>query len=336
MRPFASAITFTLAVAASCAAQIHDDAQHDPANPPASVETPAVAGGPPQTERRGPPDFFELTLRTAYLFDAGVSDRGSVSVSSVAARFGVRYPVSRELVLGLSIGTGALLYDFDGPSKLVPGDQSPWDSIRVSSVGASAFWRREDWTALGALNISSAGEDGADFDDTLTWGGSLIVTYAVSPTLSIGAGVTGQTKLDDNPFVLPFPTLDWVLPGDPQQRWRLQVGGQRLGPSRAAAAGITFAPSDDLSFAAGVTAVGLGGEFRLDDDGPAPGGVGRDSSFPALVAIEWNPRAGVEVNAYGGVAIGQELELLDSEGVRLSRRNVRPAPLVGLTVNLSF
>lgn len=328
---FTRAALVVSAGAGACWAQPGAPAQDAPAAQPA--DEPAQ---PPEGSGRPPFDLFELTLRSAHIFDASVSDQGDVSVSSLAVRFSAQYPVTRELVLGVSAGTGTLFYDFDGPSKLVPGDQSPWDNIRVSSVGTNALWRRGRWVAFGGLNLSSAGEDGADFNDTLTVGGSGAASYAVSPKLRIGAGITAQTRLDDNPFVLPFPTLDWVLPGDPQERWRLQIGAQRLGPSRAASGGITFTPSEKFSIAAGVTAVGLGGEFRLDDDGPAPGGVGRDSSFPALLSVDWTPSPPVTVNVFGGVTFGTELELLDSGGARIGRRNVRSAPVIGLNVNFTF
>src|SRR5690606_15551842 len=141
-----------------------------------------------------------------------------------------------------------------GDSGLVPGStEAPWDTSYTYSVGASAIYRASrQLTAFGALNGSSNGEEGASFDDTLTGGLSGGVSWSFSEDLTLGVGATVQTRLEASLLFIPFPTVDWILPGDPQRRWRLQVGRVEGGPPTAAGAAISFAPSGEVSLFAGM------------------------------------------------------------------------------------
>jgi hypothetical protein len=246
-------------------------------------------------------------------------------------------PLSKQAGLSLSAGAGIRHYDFSGPSGLIPGDESPWETIHVASLGAGfSYALDEQWRLFSGLNLSSAGERATGFDETLTTGATIGAACALSDTLTIGAGVTVQTRLDDSLFVLPFPTLEWTLPGDPQQRWKLVVGGSRTGSARTAGAAITFDATEQLTLSGGLAGFGLGGDFRLDDDGPAPGGVGRDRSFPLVLGLDWHPNRRVRLNAFAGAALFGELEILDSNGARLARRRVDPAPVAGFGLSVSF
>jgi hypothetical protein len=290
----------------------------------------------------GPPGsrvLVTLEADAAHQFRAGIdsTDGGEVSSSLVGSRLSVRVPVNRRTGLSLSAGAGLLHYEFSGPSGIIPGDEAPWENIVVGSVGAGishAFDER--WRLFAGANLSSAGERATYFDETLTVGGTLGVAYAVSDKLTVGGGLTVQTRLDDSVFVLPFPTVEWVLPGDPQERWRLVVGGSRIGPSRAAGAAITFDATEQVTLVAGWAGFGLGGDFRLDDTGPAPGGVGRDRAFPIVVGVDWRPTRQVRLSAFAGAALFGELEILDSNGNRLAKRRVDPSPTIGVGLSVSF
>jgi hypothetical protein len=309
--------------------------QEGPVEPEPAEQPPAAAEAPAP-----PPDMgfsWTLDLEGVHSFDAKFEDAdGGFDRTRLASRLAVLGPVSSQLLLGASFGVGASIYQFDGQTGLLPGEEEPWETVQTYSIGANAIILLDrQWRMFVSANLSSSGEGGATFEDTLTVGGTVAARYAVSETLILGAGVTVQTRLEDSLFVLPFPTVDWTLPFD-EAKWRLVVGEARIGPSRAAGFSLRYTPVEELEFAAGVGAFGLGGDFRLDEDGPVPGGVGRDTSVPALIGAEWRPNRTISINALVGVALMGELELTDSNGTRIGREDVDPAVVFGAGVSFSF
>jgi len=314
--------------AAPCAAQ----PENQPHPPPDPAEPPVPAPPAPQI-----PPPSSLPLPAAHDFEANIDGGGKISSSAAAVRFGYRQPLSEQLFLGVSVGAGARHCDFRGDSGLVPGStEAPWDTAYSYSVGVSAIYRAsQQVTLFSALNGSSSGEEGADFDDTLTGGVSGGITYSFSRDLTLGLAATVQTRLEDSLLFIPFPTINWTLPGDPRRRWRLRAGHVEGGPPTAAGAAISFEPSEQVSLFAGVGVGGLAGDFRLDDDGPAPGGVARGRVFPLIAGIDWTPGA-LRLSAYAGIMTFGEIELLDANGDRLGRRGVDPAPTVGAILTWRF
>jgi hypothetical protein len=333
---------------APCAVQSALQPERDPpaeADPPpgAAATTPPDAPAPPQPPPDPAvalPDIFSLSVRGGHNFEADIEGAGSVRSSAAGVGFGVRQPLNEQLSLGVSVGAGARHYDFRGDSGLFPEpgvQESPWETAHTWSVGASAMYRANRRLLLfGALNGSSSGEAGADFRNTLTGGVSLGFAYSFSKELTLGLTATAQTRLEDDLFVLPLPTVNWTLPGDPQGRWRLQIGRVQGGPPTAAGAAIVYAPSPAVSVFGGIGASGLGGDFRLDDDGPVPGGVGRDQSFPLILGLDWRPSPALHISAFGGVSMLGEIELLDAAGRTIGKRDVDPAPTIGLAVTWQF
>ncbi len=314
------------------------------------VGEPPVADPPPEAtaavpaEPQPPPDpaaatglGVSFTATAVHNFDADIDGADSVRSSAARLRVGVRRPVSKRLSLGLSASAGLRHYDFRGDSGLTAGGAAPWDTAQTWGLGANALYRADEQLLLFAgLNGSSRGEPGAEFDQTLTGGISLGFAWTFSKELTLGLGMIAQTRLEDDLFVLPFPTVRWTLPGDPQGRWRVQMGAVEGGPPAVAGAALFYTPSPAFSAFGGIGAAGIGGDFRLDDDGPAPGGVAREQSFPLILGVDWRPATTVQVSAFAGVSLVGEIELLDSEGRTLGKRDVDPAPTAGLAVTWRF
>jgi hypothetical protein len=308
----------------------------DSSNQPDEPTPRLVTGRPPGSPHPGLNVRFDAD--SSYLFEADLEgSSGSFDRARAGGRVTLLTPLSESLLVSVSLGGGGSIYNFRGPTGLIPGSDDPWETIETYSAGANILYKiNEQWTLFGGLNGASSGEDGAAFDKTLTIGGSLGASYAVSEELSIGLGVTAQTRLEDDPFILPLPLFDWTLPYDPQHRWRIAAGGARIGPARAAGIAAYFSPTKELTLSAGIGAFGLGGDFRLSQTGPVPGGVGRDSSFPVLAGIDWHPRPWISLAGFGGVGLFGELEVVDSNGDTLGSRDVAPAPVIGASLTLSF
>jgi hypothetical protein len=256
--------------------------------------------------------------------------------SSAYAQLAVMAPIGGHLGVRFAVDGATTFYRFSGDPFLVPGGGIPWDEVRSSSIGLQAMyvWERR-WALILAGNVASAGVRGASFSDTLTGGGTVGFSYTFPSGLLVGVLVTAQSKLSGGVFALPFPLVDWTFPFD-RGRWRLSAGGLRVGPGRAGGVSLEYSPLATLSFSAALTFLGLGREFRMSSTGPVLNGVGRDTAYPLIVGIEWNPVHALSVSAYGGVSLLRAVTVLDGSGNTLGERDVTPSPVVGGKMSLGF
>jgi hypothetical protein len=77
-------------------------------------------------------------------------------------------------------------------------------------------------------------------------------------------------------------------------------------------------------------------EFRLDDDGPAPGGIGKDKSLPLVATVAWQPNKTIELAMFAGFQFAGQLKLKDAQDVLISETDYDPAPIYGATFELRF
>ncbi len=278
-------------------------------------------------------------IATSYLFPSGVSGTdASITRATVLGDAALRLPpVSDNLSFGLFVAGGSISYDFDGDARLGnPANVDPWQRVNLASMGATAFYEDGKWSGFGALNLSWAAEDGAAFADGFTGGGFGGVSYAFSPDLTLGVGLIVQSRLDDDLVIVPIPTLRWTPDFDAQRRWTIEIGSQNAGPVLGAGGTVSFRTSDQLTLSAGITGFGIGGEFRLRDDGPIRGGVGRDFSTPAVLSATWTPRPGIRVNGFAGANVFGNLQVLDSNGDKIGDRDLETGFIAGVSATLAF
>ena len=107
----------------------------------------------------------------------------------------------------------------------------------------------------------------------------------------MGLLLTVQTRLARSLFVLPVPTVEWVLPFD-QGRWRLVAGGLRIGPGRTAGLGLAYSPVQQLTLHDWASSWwGSVVSSASPADSPIQDGVGRDSALPLIAGIDWRADA---------------------------------------------
>ena len=209
-------------------------------------------------------------LSAAYTFPAKVTGgAGRMSSTFLTGRLAPVIRLNPRLYLSFPLDGSVSFYQFEGDPGLLPAGGSPWDQVRSFAVGAQARYRvDEHWILLGEINLASTGARGAPFGKTLSTGATFGAQYRFGPDLTLGLLLTVQTRLAQGIFVLPVPSVEWVLPFD-QRRWRLVAGGLRVGSGRTAGLGLAYAPLPQLAFNLGVVLVGLGRDFRLPADSPA-------------------------------------------------------------------
>lgn len=338
-------LTFLACLLSAMGATAQDGAETDQPELEAGDRVSVIQPGEPEEieeplvdPRRMMQPSWSLRSRSSATLEADIEGAGGYSRWSTGAELDVQVPIDERTSMSFGVMSGITDYDFSGNSSLSLGSASdPWNTI--ASHGLSIGFRKQIGDregVFGKLNIASDGESGADFGDTLTGGVIGGYTYTYSENLTLGVGAIIQTRLEDSVLVIPIPVVNWRPPIGEDRRWSVGTGGAGGGPSNAAGFLIGYEASKTLTFNAGIGLAGIAGDFRLDDDGLAPGGVGKDTSFPVIAGVDWKPTPNVRVGGYVGATFFHEIELLNSSGDTLAKRDVDPSPVVGVSVSIRF
>lgn len=309
----------------------------EPETNPAIIETDEIES-PAAAQNRMMQPSWTIRSRSGATLEADIEDGGGYSSWFSGLEVDLLYPIDERTALTFGIGSSITDYDFDGNSALSLGSMSdPWNTINSNSASIGIRHGIDQRSSVfGTLNIASDGESGADFGDTITGGGIGGYTYTYSEDLTLGVAVIVQTRLEDDVLVLPFPVINWRPPIDEERRWSVGTGGSGGGPSNVAGVLVGYDASETLSFNAGFGIAGIAGDFRLDDEGLAPDGVGRDTSFPVIAGVDWKPTRNLRVAGYAGATFFHEVRLENSSGDTLAKRDVDPSPVFGFSISYRF
>lgn len=286
-----------------------------------SVAGPCLAqGGPPGGQAQW---WTNVDAAAAYQSETDLDGGGSFSVSRGVVGAGVNYGTGFQNSVGLSISAGRTVFDFSDRNDL-------WGGIDEFSISAPvSFGVGDSVTALVIPTLRYSGENGVSWNDGQTGGVIVGAAWRVSDTLTVGPGLGAITTLDDDVSVFPFLLIDWEI----TDRVNLSTG-RGLGASRGPGLTLSYEVSESLSL--GVAGRYEDVEFRLDDDGVAPGGIGRDRVMPLVATLDWNPNAGISVSAFAGMSFSGNLELKDSNGRKVEDRDYDAAPIFGASAAFTF
>jgi hypothetical protein len=307
-------------------AQQPEPAPEKPPEQPAAAQPsppPATPEQPPAPAER--PVTVKFHLRSELGFESDFSDApGKVSVLRAGGDVDVGIPVGMYAQLNLGVDFEHSNYDFHNATGLVPGTDNPFDTIERTALKARfAQHLSREWSYLVGGTAALSFEEGADVGQSLQGVLYGAPTYALSDKLSIGAGVVVSTRLEDNALVLPLVILDW----DVAEHWNLSNNGE-LGLTLA------YSPNERWSFS-------VGGhfeyrDFRLDEHGPLPNGVGRDSRWPVAFTVMYKPTARTTLEADVGVYVAQRIEVLDANGTSISDQDINAAPYLKFALGFRF
>ena len=107
-----------------------------------------------------------------------------------------------------------------------------------------------------------------------------------------------------------------------------------VNPVHSTGVAVSLAANEELTLS--LHAAYQGRAYRLDDEGPVPGGVGRDSRIPVWVQARYafTPRATASLAA--GVVAFQEYTVLDQDGNELDQQEADWTPFLGASVVVVF
>jgi hypothetical protein len=263
-----------------------------------------------------------------YAFESDFTDSsGSLAVSRVGAQFSVTMPAYKTSQVGLSLEATRWNFDFKNATTLDSVDGNPWRGVNDFNLALTFSNQVTDhWSYVVGGFVRSSYADGAEFSDSITGGALVGATYKFSDNLSIGAGATVHSVLEDEWTILPLITVDWKI----CEQWALRSTpgvGRRL-------MGLVYTPVEPLE-------ITLGGgfeyvDFRLDNKSPAPKGVGRFRRFPVGIDVKYSFSRQFSIDAYGGIVLGQQITLDDSNGERIRREDIDSSALIGLSLDWRF
>ena len=264
----------------------------------------------------------------AHQMDTDIDTGGSFSVNRIFVQGGPTYVFEKGTQISLAAGYGFNAYDFSGDMGF--GGRDPWEDVHAIRVGVPLRWKINDrWTAFASPTLRSTGEEGADFNDSLTGGGFTGFSYQFGDSLTIGPGVGVLTQLEDSTKVIPILIINWEI----TDTLSLNTGqgiGATLGPGLT----LNWRPSPAWSFSMGARSESL--RFRLDEDGAAAGGVGNDRSFPIFGGVEYSFSPMTRIAALGGVSVNGELRLEDENGDTIVEEDYDPTGFAGIIFNAGF
>ncbi len=257
-------------------------------------------------------------------FNADVDSGGDLTVTRARAGATINIPAGERGLMSIGYDYELSNYDFTNATGLIPGTDDPWGTIHSHALSAT-YARRASlrWSWLVGGNLAWSAEEGADLGEGFTGGGFGAAQFAVTEKLIIGIGVGARSRLDDSALVYPVILMDWSF----ADKWKLSNEGRP---------GLTLSYVPDEKWSFDVTGGFEYRDFRLDDSGPLPGGVGTDSRLPLSVGVTWTPRPMFTFSARAGVHLWTEIEAKDSDGNTVGESDVDAAPFLGLEGRVRF
>jgi hypothetical protein len=273
----------------------------------------------------------------SFNFDGGVLFQSSADLKDTEGDFsvnrwflglGVTYAWNRRNSIGLSVGGGAASYDFD--DLTVIGDGAPWEDIedtRISLVGRFGFGEKGSFIIVPSARYN--GEDDSKSSDGRTWGLFAAAAWRLSEDLTIGPGIGVFSRLENGTQVFPILVIDWNI----SERWNLSTG-RGLAASQGPGLNLGYKVNEAWSFGVAVRYENV--EFRLDERGTAPGGVGRDRSIPLVAMANWSPNKVIGLSVFAGIELNGELRLKNALDEVVGKSDYDPAAVFGGTFELRF
>jgi hypothetical protein len=260
--------------------------------------------------------------------DTDLDSGGGFSVTRGYIEPSATYVLGPLGSVGLAIGYGYSAYDFSPGAFL--GGQKPWGGVNDLSLSIPIRWAAaSNLQIFLAPSLRFDWENGTDMTDGLTAGGIVGASWRVTENFAIGPGLGISSGLEEGLDVFPILLLDWEF----VENLSLKTGSGS-GASRGPGLTLDWQASDDWSFGVGARYEKV--RFRLDDTGPAPGGVGEDRAVPVFLTGTWRPMPKTEMTAIAGIETFGKLSLEDSVGTSVGSTKYDPSLFLGFAFSARF
>ncbi len=258
---------------------------------------------------------------------ADLDGGGKAGWNSLGVNLNIAHQFSPALSASVRAGYAAEDWRFDTPTAFGPA--APWGRIDRPSLGFNiSYATSADLAWFVAPQFEWAYESGASASDGLNYGAVFGVTKVFSPTLVVGVGLGVFRQIDDTKY-FPFLIVNWQI----NDKLRLS-NPLPAGPAGGAGLELVYALDSGWELAGGAAYRDY--RFRLNKDGPAPDGLGRNTGVPVFARLTRKFGPAGRVDFYAGLVADGKLRLLDTNGETLRSVDYGTAPLFGITGSYSF
>ncbi len=251
---------------------------------------------------------------------------GDVDVNRGGLDFGIDVPVSQDTGLSFNATYEVSRYNFDGVQAAFGVSDSPFKTVHMASLSASA-WRRfgGGFTGFGTYALGAGWQEGSEPSDGQTYLLSAGGTYEVEPDLHLGFAVMAVDLLEKQLAYLIYPIVDWRVAPE----WRIATAETGL-PGIA----VFFEPDDRFSIY-GALGIELR-QFRTSRNGDLPNVAVRDERVRASGGVRWRLGSNTIVWTEGGAYTYQQIEGFNNDGDTLVKERLDPTLFAGVRVQISF
>jgi len=258
-------------------------------------------------------------------FDSELDGGGEYSVDRASVEFGIGYATGPRDSIGLSLGYSVDDYNFDGSTGMAGLD--PWGEIREYQLSASIRHGIGDAFDLIAVPLVRwSAEDGGDRGESMTTGLIAGLNYRVSDRLRIGPGFGVFEEIEDDVSAFPILLIDWQI----SDNLSLETG-RGLAATRGPGLQLNSTAIENWTIGLGARYENF--EFRLDESGAVPDGVGEESAVLTYLSASYDANPAFTFSALAGMEVGGQLTLKDASGRKLQSDDADPAPFVGIAFN---
>ena len=258
-------------------------------------------------------------------FDNGI---GEFSYDAYELAISARRMVGDSGSLSIELKGGLIDYSITPSPASAVGDAAnigaEFDT--VTTMGLTGMYARQiddtsSWFIGGG--VISAGEDDADFGDTLDGLALAGYKHTFSDKLELGIGALVRTRLDDDALIVPLLTLSYR----PDERWTIASEGLGLK--------IDYKASDALNY--GIAAEYDSDTFRLDDTHAlARGGVATHRRIPVSFYTQYKASDTIELSARVGAQFAGELEILNTSGNEITSQDIDTGIFGSFNISFRF
>lgn len=268
-------------------------------------------------------DFkYEISTNYEYGFDTDIDDGSQFSLDRFSLGANLKKQIDRQWSISLDAGYSLWNYDFSGSEGF--GALDAWGKINRASAGFRVNYQlSRKWGVAAGPFIRYSGETGADFGDSLTYGGTLGFLYSPNSNLFAGAGVFISSRIEDEVLVVPGFLFNW------QVNEKFLVSSLITGIRTELGPRVQFNYDIGQGFSTGLTIGYEFQRFRLNDKGFAFDGVGDIKVLPVWGSLYYDINKIIRLAFYGGAGFLGELELEDSSGDRITQEDFDPLIFIG-------
>jgi len=220
--------------------------------------------------------------------------------------YGRTFSLGESWSLDLSVGGEYSYYDFDDAGPLADPAGAPIDDLfQFGALGVLTHRIDDHWSVYGAGYFGFGAEADAEVGDALIGGGSVGFTWAQSPELVLGFGITLRSELEDDVRITPTPIVRWQF----QENARLET--------RTLPQGFALAVTTEMAEGLDVS-VFAGWQFRqwrlAERAGVLDEGILRDGLVSIGTGVSWRPSGNIELRGDVAAVVYRELEFFDEGG----------------------